>query len=334
MAILRRINPLSGDSADLDLWRQSWRLWNAGTRRQYGPDSVQIDADTLLERLRLSGDPFVHIVATERDVVVGRIDAVKNSHDDSDVLFLEFGVMPPWRDQGLGHALWNAFEPEIAGLNVTALESHTTQRLDADPTDGAKAANHILENLDFVPVQRSIVSELVLDNSLPTPDLADGYRLEVFTEVPPADLLPLLARMHQHLEEDEPRGHRPPAPKQWSAERLATSYARNIALGFKHVTVLLVDTNTDTVIGFAENTWTPKNPEVIRQGGVWVDPAHRGKGLATATKGRSIAEMLKLAPEASVNVTMNAEDNVTMTSVNNTLGYKPMHLQIAWRKTL
>ena len=130
------------------------------------------------------------------------------------------------------------------------------------------------------------------------------------------------------------RGHRPPAPKQWSAERLATSYARNIALGFKHVTVLLVDTATDIVIGFAENTWTPKNPEVIRQGGVWVDPAHRGKGLATATKGRSISEMLKLAPEASVNVTMNAEDNVTMTSVNNTLGYKPMHLQVDWRKTL
>lgn len=336
MATIRRIDPLGGDPVDLDLWRQSWRLWNAGTRRQYGPDAVQVDADTLLEGIRLTQDPFAHLVATERDVVVGRLDLVKQVRDESGLVLVEFEVMPPWRDQGLGQAMWVEAEPLIAEMAPQALETHTLELLDgssADGTHGTEAARHVLTKLGFAPVQTSVVSELSLRGELVDPPVAPGYRLEAIADTPDGSLMELLAQMHMELELDEPRGDRPPSPSQWSAERLVNSYRRAALLGIHFMTVLVL-TDDGEVIGFSENSWTPKNAHVVRQGGTWIAKPHRGKGLATAAKGRAVIEMASLAPDAHTNRTVNAVDNVTMVSLNKALGYVPTHHQVDWRKNL
>lgn len=330
MATLRRIDPLGGDPADLDFWRQSWRLFNAGSRRQYGPEASQVDADTLLEHRRRTQDTFVHIVATERDVVVGRLDMVVNPREDPGVVHAQFEVMPPWRGQGLGQQLWAAAQEAMPEMGGNAIHAVSTVPYGADDD----ASIHLLTKNGFEPTARATVSELDVTGEIPQPPLADGYSLRVVEDIPGDEDMPALAELNKLLDADEPLVDRPPVPDRWTPDNLRAAYERAAALGIRHVTVLVVDDESGEVIGMSENSWAPTHRHVMQQGGTYVRRGHRGRGIATAAKARAIAAMKEIAEGAQVMRTTAADDNVTMHAVNATIGFKPTHSLTEWNKAL
>lgn len=330
MASLRRIDPLGGDPADLDYWRQSWRLFNASSRRQYGPEASQVDADTLLEHRRRTGDTFAHIVATERDVVVGRLDLVVNPREDPGVVHAHFEVMPPWRGQGLGQQLWHAAQEILPTMGAHTMHAVSTVPVGADDD----ASLHLLTKNGFTPSARAIVSELDLAGNVPQPPLPAGYSMRVVADLPPDEDMPALAELNQLLDTDEPLFDRPPVADRWSPENLKASYQRAASLGARHVTVLVTHDESGEVVAMSENAWSPSHSHTMQQGGTYVRQGHRGRGIATAAKAKAIAAMKGIAVGAQVMRTTAAEDNVTMNAVNDTIGFKPTYLLTEWTREL
>lgn len=330
MATLRRIDPLGGSAQDRDFWRQSWRLVNAGTRRQYGPEASQVDADTLLEHRRRTGDPFAHVVATERDIVVGRLDVVIDQRDEPGVAHVQFEVMPPWREQGLGQQLAEQAYALVDELGAHTVAAVTTDRLD-EPSAG-QAATHIMEKRGFTRGDSALVSERPLDAALPEAPLPDGYALQVHVGVPDAATVEAVARLSAQLDAEEPHGDRHTVTSAWTPESLEAAYRRADSLGLQLVTVTVVEEATGAVVGMSQATWGPTH-DVAYLGGTFVDADHRGRHLATAAKARAIAEIAQRAQGAKRLRTVNAVDNETMNSLNERLGFRPVFRQTDWRRT-
>jgi GNAT superfamily N-acetyltransferase len=224
--------------------------------------------------------------------------------------FLHLLVEPRRRRHGIGGVLLGQAQRRARELGVDALRSSYT-------TDaGAAFATHVGAVAEARVVQSVLDLRAV---ELPEPRVPADFRLLTWLGRVPDEYLADFVEARAAMDDaPEPEGLDIPV---WTAE---TVRASEESLGRRHremrVTVAIAEdasigaftelrVSRGSTLGFTDDTGTVE--------------VHRGKGLARAVKIESLRRLHADHPEVETVSTSNAEENIAMRHVNESIGFRP-----------
>jgi GNAT superfamily N-acetyltransferase/RimJ/RimL family protein N-acetyltransferase len=235
--------------------------------------------------------------------------------------FAHVRVAPDARRRGVGTALATAAIERSRELDVRALHAHHTT--------GAGAS--FARRLGAVDGQRIVRSLLALrDAELPEPRPPDRWRLLTWLERVPDEHLEALVRVRRAMDDA-------PAPEEmdfpsWTAEKQrASEESLRQRDREMRVTVAMRDdgeigaftelrVSRGATLGFTDDTGTAT--------------PFRGRGLARAVKVESLRRLREDRREIDVVSTDNAEENVVMRHINESVGFRPTVVETTATLTL
>lgn len=226
-----------------------------------------------------------------------------------DGLWATINVLPDARGRGIGSQLLEALRGVASVAGKTMLHV---------PASAARPAGiAFLEHRGFVEYERSKSVRLELaDGGRPSPPVPAGIVLTTLAADPA-----LVTGVHQvalATFDDIPGGERPMAVGDLDEFRARdVDRAAIVPWGF----VVALDGASRSVVGYAALALVPGSTTVAWHDMTAVLPAWRGRGLATAMKGATIAAAR--ARGLTALVTQNDEENHAMRGVNARLGYLP-----------
>lgn len=145
----------------------------------------------------------------------------------------------------------------------------------------------------------------------------------------PDALVPEVARVYEAASRDIPHGHLPLQPEQWDAQRLAANTANMRELGTQNVHVLA--TGADGVITAMAEAFLPSgNTSVIDLGLLYVRPAERGRGLATAAGQRLAFAIKEHFPAVQRGYAAIAAENTAALTLARKYGGREISRTTAW----
>lgn len=235
-------------------------------------------------------------------------------------------VLPAAQRNGIGKALYAHLEREVSAHEPVALLAFARE-------DWARAIR-FAEDRGFVEKNRDWGSELDL-SSLDTsrlPDLearlsAEGYRIVTLTAYPGS----VEACDRELYDLDQVLG--PDIPSTFPGNPIGYEDWRRSILdipGFMREAVMLA-VHDGAIMGLSYVTHRAADPECAHTGFTGVRREHRGKGLATALKLRSLAWAREQGYRRVW--TMNNRINVPMLAINRRLGFVPEPVWIEFHKT-
>ena len=224
--------------------------------------------------------------------------------------FVRLIVAPSARRRGVGSALFDHVERRARELEVHALRGSTTTE------SGAGFAAH----LGAVPESRLVRSVLALPAAeLPEPSVPAGFRLLTWLgRVPDAHL--------QALVDARAAMDDAPAPEElefptWTAEVVRASEA-SLARREREMR-LTVAMDDDGAIGSFTELRVSRGSTLGFTDDTGTVATRRRLGLARAVKLESLRRLRSDHPEITVVSTSNAEENVGMRHLNESLGFRP-----------
>ncbi|HEY6963307.1 MAG TPA: GNAT family N-acetyltransferase [Gaiellaceae bacterium] len=224
--------------------------------------------------------------------------------------FVHLLVDPAHRRRGLGAALADAVLARCRELGVRALHGHHT----------SEAGAAFARRFGAVDGQRIVRSLLPLrDAELPEPRVPDGWSLATWLGRVPDAQLDALVRARGAMD-DAPAPDALDFPT-WTAEKQrASEESLRQRDREMRVTVAVRDdgevgaftelrVSRGSTLGFTDDTGTRTE--------------FRGRGLARAVKIESLRRLRDDHPEIDVVCTDNAEENVAMRHINESVGFRP-----------
>ena len=286
---------------------------------------VTPDDPTTLDELRWMDATYpggVRYLA-ERDgravgaATVGRIFVYPPDHPD---LWASIVVDAGERRQGIGRAFLQALSDEGRRRDKRGLQFRAW--------DSRPEGLEFLGHRGFAELERARMVRLELAGlAAPAVDLPEGVVLTDLGQRP--DLVPGVHAVAVDAFDDIPGGNTPMA-----AGDLAEFRARDVDRpGIPHDGFMLaVDPSRDEVVGYASLMLIPGSTAVAWHDMTAVQPAWRGRGIATALKRATIAWAIHNGLTALE--TGNDEENAGMRAVNARLGYAPLPDEVTMRGPL
>ncbi|HEX3455179.1 MAG TPA: GNAT family N-acetyltransferase [Gaiellaceae bacterium] len=222
---------------------------------------------------------------------------------------LQLCVQPERRRSGIGTALLTAVLQVAPPLGVEALfAAHST------PAGAAFAARH-----GFADGQRVVRSLLDLQAAaLPQPAPPDGFGLATWLGRVPEEHLAAYVRGRAAMDDaPDPEGMEFPSA---TAEQVR-GWEEALARRGREMRVTAVLDAEGEVASFTEVRLTPGSALCTTEDTGTV-AEHRGRGLARAAKLESLRRLRVDRPEVEVVSTENAEENVVMLGLNESLGFR------------
>lgn len=284
--------------------------------------------------------------------IVGRGSFGWSAESDARSATVYGEILPRVRNRGLGTALFDHLEglAHRAGYGIVQLyATHTSaaagDRL-ASPTGfGDLPANdpgvrfllgrgYGLEQVSRVSALDLPVDPATLAALHQTAQASAGpdYRIVSWTGRTPRQWISDLARLHNRMSVDMPRGEMDVTEETWDEARVLASDERMEAGSRQLLTVAAEHVPTGELVGFSV-LWLPADrSRPVSQEDTLVLSEHRGHRLGMLLKVANLRELARVSPESTMVFTGKAEENRPMLGVNEAVGFRAIGFEGAWKK--
>ena len=259
--------------------------------------------------------PIRRWVAREGGHIVAAGSATYPEHENRHGTITRVAVRPDRRRRGIGTALLRAMLPDLRIDGRTVVIGYGIK---ADASGEAWA-----RELGFVRTQanaRQVLTIADVDPALWERPVADGFRLEYWTDAAPEALLAEYARARTAIQ-DAPHGESTLAFPDWTPERVRTEEAHMRSRGAEVHVIAAVHETSGRVVGFTELELRAARSDVASQLDTAVVAEFRGHGLGLAVKGAMMRRLTAEHPAIEAVYSLNDCDNTHMIRVNHALGY-------------
>lgn len=297
------------------------------------------------------------IGAWEGDAMVG-ISRLEWERDvEAETVELTLGVHPSHRRQGIGSRLLSVAEQTARDLGrstIVGYSDHPDVKIAADALDGptlrapdgdaqlpasAPAAGFAAAH-GYSLAQLERVSSLSISGRIngfrhelearAARASAAGYRLELWTDHTPDDLVDAYAASRERLVLDVPAGGVTIDEERWDAARVRERESESLDGGMALLVAAAV-TAGGAIAGYTELDM-PLGRKFAYQYDTLVVRAHRGHGLGMLVKLANLVRLAEIAPERTVVYTWNADENEHMLAINIALGFRRCGLEAVWQR--
>ena len=261
---------------------------------------------------------------------VGSPDAVAaveyNDLDDARLAIAELYVEGPRRRRGLGTALLAGLVDEVRALGRDTL---MVRVLVVPGGEAASAALGFAGARGLAHTSTAVRRVWDLDDTdrlagleARGRDRARGYAVLVLDGPTPAALLAERARLAGRIAGDVPDAGAGAREEHWDPARVRDLERHVAAMGRRLVVAVARDRANGRLVGFSEVTVSRTRPRTAYQWGTFVEPEHRGRGVATWMKAAAARALVAASPATSRIVTENDARNAPVIAMNEALGFR------------
>lgn len=336
MTALRDVDPRS---ADLDAWHAVVSAALREDRPQDPPPPVQeVRAGALAGLPERDPSELVRLVLAEADgVPVGALRVELPLRDNTHLVWAEAHVLPQARRGGVGTALLERALQETVDAGRRLL----TTDLDEPPALVDRSPGRaFLQRAGFA----CVLTEVRRDLALPVPqerldaleqqarEHADGYRVVVWVDRCPDELVDQRAELGRVMSVDVPVGDLDWHEEAWDAARVRERERLLAEQGRSSVVAAALHEVSGTLVGYTELAVRPAQPELVEQWDTLVVSAHRGHRLGLLLKLAALRRLQAEHPGARRVATTNATTNAPMIAVNEALGFVVNGQDSSWQR--
>jgi GNAT superfamily N-acetyltransferase len=262
------------------------------------------------------------------------------------------GVLPAWRNRGLGTMLLDRAETAAReeGLSIfQSVATHPERPGDTrlTPTTGSGSVPENDPGVRFLTrhgysleqVQRESFLDLPVDPARLAAWRAEaeavagpGYRAHTWVSPTPERWLDDLATLHARLATDIPSGELEIVDQAWDADRIRRQERRAHQGGRRHVVAAVEHVPSGRLVAFNGVSLPDDRARPIRQGPTLVIKEHRGHRLGMLVKVANLQHLAAVGPESRLVMTVNAEENRHMLSINESVGFRIVRYHGIWKK--
>ncbi len=256
--------------------------------------------------------------------MVGTAEAIFwRTGKNQDVMQFTVGVLPAYRRRGIGRRLL----AHVASLAQQEERKTLTTR-----------------TYDIVPAGRFCMARLGAKPDTPTHlyrlNLAELNMAQLDTWLSPAtarleleswvgalspELATAVARLLTYL--DAETG----VPAIYTPQQIQELDEAAQHSGLEQWVLFAREQDSGELVGYTAVFFRANQPEEAGQGDTIVAPAYRQQGVARWLKAAMLAKIKQERPDVRYITTLNANNNVSILSINEALGYKPYLSQCDWR---
>jgi hypothetical protein len=158
----------------------------------------------------------------------------------------------------------------------------------------------------------------------------DGYRLVLWRDRAPEELVDALASAHQRMSLDAPAGAIAYEEELWDAARVRAEEEQSLAAGRVALSAAAVSRDGE-VAGYTQLTLPPGKTAVYQDDTLVLAP-HRGHALGLRMKLANLVALAETDPSRRRVYTWNADENAHMLAINIALGFEPTAIESAWQR--
>ncbi|WP_175986484.1 GNAT family N-acetyltransferase [Microbacterium tenebrionis] len=347
--------PSRADAEDGADFRAMVELSNRAAEIDAGIDDLSDTAEQVLpnwldqtDRLRRG------FVARKDGEVLGVAMITTATAEGTSSAELEFMMLPPQAQSGVGQALLERLEQAAREIGRTALMTWTLHPAtpageraltpatgwgDVSPTalsDLLAANGYLLEQVErnsILPLETpldAVEVRLAEATAFAGPD----YRVVTWTLPTPAHLRAGYGSVIARMATDVPSGDLQIDEEIWDEGRVARRDAKFLAGGHTVSVAAVIHEPSGDMVAFNELVIGADPAGVTHQGGTLVTKEHRGRRLGTIVKCANLLRWQDVAPDSPKISTFNAEENRPMLDINEAIGFVPASYAGAWQKRL
>ena len=305
----------AGRAYDFDVpWEQAWAALCDGRH----------DRETVL------------LGAFDDGVMWGAAHVEVNLLDNVSLGSATYHVHPERQRRGFGRALAEASYDVARERGCTRLVTDAYAPVDGDSPGVlfARALGFAVALVDGMKVVDLVETEptwAALEERIAP--RAAGYRVVVWVDRVPEELLDGYCRLNEMFHEQAPMGELEVEAETWDEKRVRSREERNLRIGRREACAGALAAD-GTLVALTEAITSRSAPERGIQSGTIVDPAHRGHSLGLAVKLANHRQLRARFPRCRVLLTGNADVNAAMNAVNSTLGYREVERCLEMQRDL
>ena len=159
----------------------------------------------------------------------------------------------------------------------------------------------------------------------------DGYRIVLWRDHVPEDLLDGYCALNEAFFTEAPIGEMEHEPEKWDAKRVHEREERNARTG-RHDVAAGALAPDGTLVAMTEVMVNAASPRRGFQSGTLVAREHRGHRLGMAIKVANHRQLREAWPDVRILITGNADVNAPMNAVNEALGYREIERCVEMQK--
>jgi GNAT superfamily N-acetyltransferase len=163
---------------------------------------------------------------------------------------------------------------------------------------------------------------------------AVGYRTFAFVAPWPKEYVDDQCELSRRMSTDAPSGDARHEEETWDAARVAESDRLLTTQGLTKLVAVAEHIESGHLVAFSELVLPLDHPHEAWQWATLVLREHRGHRLGLAVKLANLDFLASTAPEATVVITGNAQENAPMIAVNDVLGFQVVATGTFWQKEL
>ncbi len=299
-------------------------------------------------------DPKRLFVVRADGKIVARGGLEWSTAQGTNVTWVFADVLPAYRNRGIGGALFAHVENLALASGRTIVQ---TDAIHANLAGGERVVPptgfgdvpaedpgvRFLRQRGYTLEQIGRVSFLDLPVD---PDLLARHRAEAeakggadyqvlsWVGVTPGEWRADLAYLKNRMSVDEPAAGLEIDEETWDEARLAAHDETGIAGGRPLLVSVALHVPSGTLVGINELSVANDRTRPVGQEDTLVLQEHRGHRLGMLLKVANLQELAKLAPEAPLVHTFNAEENRPMLDVNEAVGFRAVGYDGVWKKTV
>ena len=256
--------------------------------------------------------------------------------DNTHLAYVDLYVAVDRRREGIGTRLLDEVVERARGLGRRLMTAEAYAPVDGDSPGLAFARD---KGFDVVLEDGMKVVDLVSTRSSwesmarEIAPLHNDYRLVTTWDPVPDELMAGYCALNNAFVSLAPTGDADVEDEQWDEQRVRDREARTSRAGRHDLMTFALDPSGE-VVALSELFINETAPQRAFQGGTLVLPEHRGHRLGMAVKLANHQGLVARFPEVEWMVTGNADVNVAMNAINDTLGYRVVERCLEVQKQL
>jgi len=347
--------PATADAPEYADFAEMVEIRNEIEATALGSWALSVTAEELLPQYQKPEyDPKRLFVARSQGKIVARGGLSWSTTEGTNVSWLFADVLPAFRNQGIGGALFERVEGIALAsgrmiVQTDAIHSNLEGGERVAPPTGfgdisaddpgvrfLRKRGYTLEQIGRISFLDLPVEPVLLARHRAEAEARAGsdYRVLSWLGVTPEAWQADLAYLKNRMSVDEPAAGLEIDEETWDEARVAAHDETEIAGGRPLLVSVALHVPSGKLAGINELSVATDRTRPVGQEDTLVLEKHRGQRLGMLLKTANLQELATLAPEAPLVYTFNAEENRPMLDVNEAVGFHAVGYDGAWKKTV